>query len=90
MNKAENEAGNKAIDSLINYETVKYFNNERFEAQEYDKSLVQFEKASLKTSESLALSTLAKMRFSRLLSQQSCSCEFTQKHFSVKVPKNQG
>ena len=55
MNKAENEAGNKAIDSLINYETVKYFNNERFEAQEYDKSLVQFEKASLKTSESLAL-----------------------------------
>ena len=55
MNRAENEAGNKAIDSLINYETVKYFNNEKFEAKEYDKSLLQFEKASLKTSESLAL-----------------------------------
>ena len=55
MNKAENEAGNKAIDSLINYETVKYFNNEDYEAKEYDKSLVQYEKASLKTSGSLAL-----------------------------------
>jgi len=55
MNKAENEAGNKAIDSLINYETVKYFNNEDYEAREYDKSLVQYEKASLKTSGSLAL-----------------------------------
>ena len=55
MNKAENEAGNKAIDSLINYETVKYFNNEAFEAKEYDKSLVKYEKASLKTSRSLAL-----------------------------------
>ena len=32
MNKADNEAGNKAVDSLINYETVKYFNNEKYEA----------------------------------------------------------
>ena len=55
MNKAENEAGNTAIDSLINYETVKYFNNEDYEAKEYDKSLVKYEKASLKTSHSLAL-----------------------------------
>ena len=55
MNKAENEAGNKAIDSLINYETVKYFNNEEYEAKEYDKSLVKYEQASLKTSFSLAL-----------------------------------
>uniref|UniRef100_A0A7G3A8A8 Iron-sulfur clusters transporter ABCB7, mitochondrial n=1 Tax=Lutzomyia longipalpis TaxID=7200 RepID=A0A7G3A8A8_LUTLO len=39
MNQAENEAGNKAIDSLINYETVKYFNNEKFEAQRYDSTL---------------------------------------------------
>ena len=31
MNKAENEAGNKAIDSLINYETVKYFDNDEYE-----------------------------------------------------------
>ncbi|XP_014467517.1 PREDICTED: ATP-binding cassette sub-family B member 7, mitochondrial [Dinoponera quadriceps] len=55
MNQAENEAGNKAIDSLINYETVKYFNNESFEAERYDQSLKKYEAASLKTSTSLAL-----------------------------------
>ncbi|KAG8235212.1 hypothetical protein J437_LFUL015900 [Ladona fulva] len=55
MNQAENEAGNKAIDSLINYETVKYFNNEKFEADGYDKALKRYEDASLKTSTSLAL-----------------------------------
>lgn len=55
MNQAENEAGNKAIDSLINYETVKYFNNEQFEANRYDVSLKKYEEASLKTSSSLAM-----------------------------------
>eukprot|EP00088_Acartia_fossae_P021483 TRINITY_DN2291_c0_g1_i3.p1 TRINITY_DN2291_c0_g1~~TRINITY_DN2291_c0_g1_i3.p1 ORF type:complete len:713 (-),score=145.01 TRINITY_DN2291_c0_g1_i3:79-2190(-) len=55
MNKADNEAGNKAVDSLINYETVKYFNNEDYEARQYDKSLQNYEVASLKTSTSLAL-----------------------------------
>ncbi|XP_012278205.1 ATP-binding cassette sub-family B member 7, mitochondrial [Orussus abietinus] len=55
MNQAENEAGNKAIDSLINYETVKYFNNEKFEAERYDQSLKKYEAASLKTSTSLAM-----------------------------------
>nr|CAG4641532.1 EOG090X02PU [Eurycercus lamellatus] len=55
MNQAENEAGNKAIDSLINYETVKYFNNERYEGEQYDKSLQKYEAASLKTNSSLAL-----------------------------------
>ncbi|XP_023712127.2 ATP-binding cassette sub-family B member 7, mitochondrial isoform X2 [Cryptotermes secundus] len=55
MNKAENEAGNKAVDSLINYETVKYFNNEKYEADRYDSSLKKYEAASLKTSTSLAL-----------------------------------
>ncbi|XP_057670425.1 iron-sulfur clusters transporter ABCB7, mitochondrial isoform X1 [Diorhabda carinulata] len=55
MNKAENEAGNKAIDSLINYETVKYFNNEKYEAERYDSSLKKYESASLKTASSLAL-----------------------------------
>merc|ERR1719397_87282 len=54
MNKADNDAGNRAIDSLINYETVKYFNNEDFEAEQYDKSLVKYEEASLKTNWSLA------------------------------------
>ncbi|CAG9767924.1 unnamed protein product [Ceutorhynchus assimilis] len=55
MNKAENEAGNKAIDSLINYETVKYFNNEKYEADRYDFALKQYQDASLKTSTSLAM-----------------------------------
>lgn len=55
MNRAENEAGNHAIDSLINYETVKYFNNETFEANKSDKSLKKYEDASLKTSTSLAV-----------------------------------
>ncbi|XP_063605060.1 iron-sulfur clusters transporter ABCB7, mitochondrial-like isoform X1 [Penaeus indicus] len=55
MNKAENAAGNRAIDSLINYETVKYFNNEEHEAKEYDKYLKKYEGASLKTATSLAL-----------------------------------
>ncbi|KAL5244481.1 hypothetical protein ACI65C_011891 [Semiaphis heraclei] len=55
MNQAENEAGNKAMDSLINYETVKYFNNEMYEANRYDRVLQKFEMASLKTSSSLAL-----------------------------------
>ena len=54
MNAAENKAGNRAIDSLINYETVKYFNNERYEIQEYNKHLLKYEEASLKTSWSLA------------------------------------
>lgn len=54
MNKAENEAGNKAVDSLINYETVKYFNNEAFEANRYNNVLKKYEAASLKTSTSLA------------------------------------
>ncbi|XP_065201952.1 iron-sulfur clusters transporter ABCB7, mitochondrial [Planococcus citri] len=55
MNRAENEAGSKAVDSLINYETVKYFNNELYEAERYDKALKKYEEASLKTSTSLAL-----------------------------------
>ena len=55
MNKADNEAGNRALDSLLNYETVKYFNNEKYELNEYNKHLVNYEGAALKTSSSLAL-----------------------------------
>lgn len=54
MNKADNEAGTKAIDSLINYETVKYFNNEKYEAEQYDRLLKNYHHASLKTTTSLA------------------------------------
>ncbi|KAM9538300.1 iron-sulfur clusters transporter ABCB7, mitochondrial isoform 2-T2 [Guaruba guarouba] len=55
MNKADNDAGNAAIDSLLNYETVKYFNNEKYEAQRYDEFLKKYENASLKTTSTLAL-----------------------------------
>uniref|UniRef100_A0A8C1PTR1 Iron-sulfur clusters transporter ABCB7, mitochondrial n=1 Tax=Cyprinus carpio TaxID=7962 RepID=A0A8C1PTR1_CYPCA len=55
MNKADNEAGNAAIDSLLNYETVKYFNNERYEAERYDGFLKVYESSSLKTTSTLAM-----------------------------------
>jgi len=55
MNEADNDASSRAIDSLINYETVKYFTNEGFEAARYNHFLKQYEVASLKTSSSLAL-----------------------------------
>ncbi|CAL4066118.1 unnamed protein product, partial [Meganyctiphanes norvegica] len=55
MNKADNAAGNRAVDSLINYETVKYFSNEKYEGEQYDKYLQKYETASLKTQTSLAL-----------------------------------
>ncbi|KAL2317342.1 hypothetical protein Fmac_031218 [Flemingia macrophylla] len=55
MNKADNDASTRVIDSLINYETVKYFNNEVHEADNYDKFLKRYEDAALKTQRSLAL-----------------------------------
>ncbi|KAG9155387.1 hypothetical protein Leryth_017913 [Lithospermum erythrorhizon] len=54
MNKADNDASTRAIDSLINYETVKYFNNESFESEKYDEFLKRYEDAALKTQHSLA------------------------------------
>jgi ABC-type transport system involved in Fe-S cluster assembly fused permease/ATPase subunit len=54
MNKADNESGAKAVDSLLNFETVKYFGNEEFEAKRYDSALASYEQASHKTQISLA------------------------------------
>ncbi|CAG8631368.1 4012_t:CDS:10, partial [Ambispora leptoticha] len=54
MNKADNEAATVSLDSLINFEAVKYFNNEKFEAEQYDKALSKYEQASLKIASSLA------------------------------------
>ena len=45
MNEADEEANTKAIDSLLNYETVKYFNNEEHESRRYDVALQAYEKA---------------------------------------------
>ncbi len=56
VNDLDSEANNKAIDSIINYETVKYFGNEEFEAANYDGSLGRLESAALKSQ--MALSVL--------------------------------
>lgn len=53
MNRLENEASGKAVDSLLNYETVKYFNNEAHEVQRYEKSLIGYQAAATKTQVSL-------------------------------------
>ncbi len=54
MNEADNDAGTKAIDSLLNFETVKYFGNEQHEAERYGASMAVYEKAAVKTWVSLA------------------------------------
>ncbi|MBL29173.1 MAG: metal ABC transporter permease [Rhodospirillaceae bacterium] len=55
MNETDNEAHTRAIDSLLNYETVKYFGNEAHEAKRFDKSLARYEKAAVKSETSLAM-----------------------------------
>ena len=55
MNLADSVANTTAIDSLINYETVKYFGNESLEAEKYDRNLKRWEHASVKSQVSLAL-----------------------------------
>jgi ATP-binding cassette, subfamily B, heavy metal transporter len=55
MNEADTDAGGKAIDSLLNFETVKYFGNEEHEAARYDQSMAIYENASIKTWVSLAV-----------------------------------
>jgi len=55
MNEQDTRANTKAIDSLINFETVKYFGNEAHEANRYDEALIKYEVASVKSSQSLAL-----------------------------------
>ena len=54
MNEADNDAGTKAIDSLLNFETVKYFGNEKHEAMRYDGAMACYEGAAVKTWVSLA------------------------------------
>lgn len=53
MNDSDTEANTKAIDSLLNYETVKYFNNEKMEAERFDRSMARYEDAATKTWTSL-------------------------------------
>ncbi len=55
MNELDSHAHSRAIDSLLNYETVKYFNNEEFEAGRYDESLERYRKAAIKSQSTLSL-----------------------------------
>src|SRR4051812_47686075 len=54
-NELDSKANTRAIDSLLNYETVKYFGNEEFEAQRYDENLRNYESAAVKNEASLGL-----------------------------------
>jgi ATP-binding cassette subfamily B protein len=54
-NELDSRANTRAIDSLLNYETVKYFNNEEYEARRYDENLKSYEQAAVKTEASLGL-----------------------------------
>lgn len=55
MNELDSKANTKAIDSLINYETVKYFGNEDYEARRYDEGLKHYETAAVKSQTSLSV-----------------------------------
>ena len=59
MNQADNDVSTKMIDSLLNFETVKYFNNEAFEANRLDKSLEEYELAANQSRHSLSLLNIA-------------------------------
>jgi len=54
MNEMDSKANTRAIDSLINYETVKYFGNERWEAERYNNSMQKWEKAAVNNQVSLS------------------------------------
>jgi ATP-binding cassette subfamily B protein len=55
MNDMDTSANQKAIDSLLNFETVKYFSNEIFESKRYDSFLLSYQKAAIKSQQSLAI-----------------------------------
>ncbi len=58
MNDMDSKANQKAIDSLLNFETVKYFGNEAFEARRYDENLLRYQTAAVKSQKTLAVLNL--------------------------------
>ena len=59
MNDAENDIGSRTVDSLLNFETVRYFNNETHEVARLDEALADYETAAVRTRESLSLLNVA-------------------------------
>ena len=59
MNDAENDIGSRTVDSLLNFETVRYFNNESHEVARLDEALADYERAAVRTRESLSLLNVA-------------------------------
>lgn len=55
MNRSDSDANSKAIDSLLNFETVKYFTNERHEQNRFDRALATYEKAAVQNQKSLSM-----------------------------------
>jgi len=55
MNDLDSRANTRAVDSLLNYETVKYFNNEAYEARRYDQSMERWQEAAIKSQTSLSI-----------------------------------
>ena len=55
MNQSDNTANNRAIDSLLNFETVKYFGNEEYEAIKFNEALQTYEKSATKITNSLSI-----------------------------------
>jgi len=77
MNDSDTEANTKAIDSLLNYETVKYFNAEQREAARYDRSMERYERASVQAYTSLAvLNTGQTIIFTAGLTATMVMCAF--------------
>lgn len=59
MNAMDSQANNKAIDGLINYETVKYFGNEEYEVKRYNDTLLEWEEAAVKSQTSMSVLNFA-------------------------------
>lgn len=55
MNELDSKANTRAVDSLLNYETVKYFGNERFEADRYDESMLKWERSAIQNEYSIGI-----------------------------------
>ena len=56
MNQSDTDANTKAVDSLLNFETVKYFNNETHETRRFDASMEKYSRASIQSQISLSVS----------------------------------